>query len=57
MTPRSLRGGFSRHCHPREEHLIPLMVASGAASACAGKRIYSEVLKMGGVAVSAFQFG
>lgn len=44
-------------CHPPgdEEHLIPLMVAAGAAGEDSGKKIYSQqVLK---TQISAFQFG
>jgi aromatic ring-opening dioxygenase catalytic subunit (LigB family) len=42
-----------RIAHPREEHLIPLMVAAGASTA-PGTRIYSQhVLK---TALSAFSF-
>ncbi len=43
--------------HPREEHLIPLMVAVGAAEAEAGERIYHEDAFMGGLVVSSFRFG
>ncbi len=43
--------------HPREEHLIPLMVAVGAAEAEAGERVYHEDAFMGGLAVSSFRFG
>jgi aromatic ring-opening dioxygenase catalytic subunit (LigB family) len=32
---------FSRLCHPREEHLIPLMVVAGAAGGDAGARTWS----------------
>jgi aromatic ring-opening dioxygenase catalytic subunit (LigB family) len=43
----------ARLSHPEEEHLLPLMVAAGAAEG-PGKRIYSEqVLK---AAISGFQF-
>jgi aromatic ring-opening dioxygenase catalytic subunit (LigB family) len=45
----------ARACHPRSEHLIPLMVAAGAAGADAGHRSYHEILL--GKAVSAYQFG
>lgn len=45
----------ARSAHPREEHLIPLMVAAGAAETDAGKRIYSE--RVMGMAISGFQFG
>lgn len=42
-----------RFSHPREEHLLPLMVAAGAAEG-AGEKVYSDlVLK---TAISAFRF-
>ncbi len=45
----------ARACHPREEHLLPLMVVAGAAGADAGKTVFNgEAL---GVRVSAIQFG
>lgn len=44
---------WARLCHPREEHLIPLMVAAGASSA-RGEPDYGELV-LGG-AVSAFRF-
>src|SRR4051812_20475138 len=47
----------ARIAHPREEHLIPLMVAVGAAEADAGVRIYHEDAFMGGLVVSSFRFG
>ena len=47
----------ARIAHPREEHLIPLMVAVGAAEAEAGERVYHEQAFMGGIAVSSFRFG
>jgi aromatic ring-opening dioxygenase catalytic subunit (LigB family) len=47
----------ARLAHPREEHLIPLMVAVGAAEGEAGVRIYHEDAFMGGIAVSSFRFG
>src|SRR6185437_15198536 len=31
-----------RDAHPREEHLIPLMVAAGAAGGDIGRRTYSD---------------
>ena len=46
---------FAREAHPREEHLLPLMVAAGAAGADPGRRTYADHL--GGKAVSGFQFG
>ncbi len=45
----------ARSCHPREEHLLPLMVAAGAAGEDSGQRIFSDHVM--NVAVSAFQFG
>ena len=47
----------ARVAHPREEHLIPLMVAVGAAGTEVGERIYHEDAFMGGIAVSSFRFG
>ncbi len=41
--------------HPRPEHLLPLMVAAGAAGADPGRRVYHDHLL--GKALSAFQFG
>jgi aromatic ring-opening dioxygenase catalytic subunit (LigB family) len=40
--------------HPREEHLIPLMVAAGAGGEAPGKRIFSD--EPMGAAISAFRF-
>jgi aromatic ring-opening dioxygenase catalytic subunit (LigB family) len=48
------RAPWARLCHPREEHLLPLMVAAGA-SAAPGTHDYGEMV-LGG-AVSAFRFG
>jgi len=50
---RSAPGG--RESHPREEHLIPLMVAAGAADGDPGVRTFSE--SIAGKALSGFQFG
>ena len=45
-------------CHPREEHLVPLMVVAGAANGDAGRTSYHEdSLGPTGIAISAFQFG
>ena len=33
---------FAAYAHPREEHLIPLMVAAGAGGEAAGKRIFTH---------------
>ncbi len=45
----------ARACHPRSEHLLPLMVVAGAAGSDAGLTCYHELLL--GKAVSAYQFG
>jgi aromatic ring-opening dioxygenase catalytic subunit (LigB family) len=45
---------WARLCHPREEHLLPLMVVAGA-SPDPGRHDYREIV-LGG-AVSAFRFG
>ncbi|QSR15872.1 class III extradiol ring-cleavage dioxygenase [Novosphingobium sp. KA1] len=42
-----------RFSHPREEHLLPLMVAAGASEE-AGEKVYSDLVL--GTAISAFQF-
>ncbi|MDB6061151.1 MAG: dioxygenase [Verrucomicrobiaceae bacterium] len=43
--------------HPREEHLLPLMVAVGAAIDEPGSCIYREAGVFGGVIISSFRFG
>ena len=49
---------YARDCHPREDHLIPLMGAAGAAEGDPVRRTYrEESLGTTGIAVSAFQFG
>ena len=48
---------FAHHCHPagHEEHLLPLMVAAGAAGQDRGRKVYSQqVMK---TQLSAFRFG
>lgn len=47
----------ARIAHAREEHLIPLMVAVGAAHEEAGACVYHEDLFMSVVAASSFRFG
>jgi aromatic ring-opening dioxygenase catalytic subunit (LigB family) len=50
---RKAPGGMASH--PREEHLIPLMVAAGAAQDDRGIRTFNEPI--GGKLISGFQFG
>jgi aromatic ring-opening dioxygenase catalytic subunit (LigB family) len=45
----------ARTSHPREEHLLPLMVAAGAAGADIGRRTYGD--RVFGKAVSSYRFG
>ncbi|HVL58874.1 MAG TPA: dioxygenase, partial [Burkholderiaceae bacterium] len=47
----------ARIAHPREDHLIPLMVAVGAAHEEPSECIYHEQAFRGGIAVSSFRFG
>lgn len=45
----------ARLAHPREEHLLPLMVAAGAAGEEVGLKLFQD--RVMGVTVSAFGFG
>jgi aromatic ring-opening dioxygenase catalytic subunit (LigB family) len=45
----------ARSAHPREEHLLPLMVAAGAAGQDVGSRIFTD--RVMGATVSAYRFG
>jgi aromatic ring-opening dioxygenase catalytic subunit (LigB family) len=47
----------ARVAHPREDHLIPLMVAVGAAETEAAIRTYHEDKLFGGLTASSFRFG
>lgn len=47
---------FARYCHPREDHLVPLFVALGAAYKEQGSLVFGEPL-MSVVSVSSFRFG
>jgi aromatic ring-opening dioxygenase catalytic subunit (LigB family) len=51
------RAPAARVAHPREDHLIPLMVAVGAAEQETAHRIYHEDAFFGGVVVSSYRFG
>jgi aromatic ring-opening dioxygenase catalytic subunit (LigB family) len=45
---------FAGYAHPREEHLIPLLVAAGAGGEAPGKRIFGD--EPMGAAISAYRF-
>ena len=47
----------ARAAHPREDHLIPLMVAAGAAGDDVGLRVYHESAFMGAITASSYRFG
>lgn len=46
----------AREAHPREEHLLPLMVAVGAAGGDPGTCVYHETTFFNAVTVSSFRF-
>ncbi len=45
----------ARDAHPREEHLIPLMVAAGAAGIDSGEKVYAD--RVMAASLSAYKFG
>jgi aromatic ring-opening dioxygenase catalytic subunit (LigB family) len=45
----------ARHAHPREEHLMPLMVAAGAAGNDRGTHVFGD--RIGSATISAYRFG
>ncbi len=47
----------ARVCHPQEDHLVPLMVAVGAAENEKAKRVYHDVGLFDGVTASSYRFG
>lgn len=51
------RAPSARDAHPREEHLLPLMVALGAAENDTAELVYHEQGFMGGITVSSYRFG
>jgi aromatic ring-opening dioxygenase catalytic subunit (LigB family) len=51
-----LQAPAARKAHPREDHLLPLMVASGAAFEEPATVVYHEQEFMGGWCVSSFKF-
>lgn len=51
------RAPAARLAHPREEHLLPLMVVVGAAEDAAAQVVYHEERFMGALSVSSFRVG
>jgi len=47
----------ARAAHPREDHLVPLFVAAGAAEGERAVRVYHEDDFFGGISVSSYRFG
>jgi aromatic ring-opening dioxygenase catalytic subunit (LigB family) len=47
----------ARQAHPHEDHLIPLMVAAGAAENETATLVYHEEGLFGGITASSFRFG
>lgn len=47
----------ARLAHPREDHLMPLLVAVGAAEHEPATRVYYETDFLGGMTVSSYRFG
>jgi len=45
---------FAEYAHPREEHLIPLLVAAGAGGTAPGTRVFGD--EPMGAAISAYRF-
>ena len=59
-TPRLIdweRAPLARAAHPHEDHLIPLMVAVGAAENEAATLVYHQKDLFGGMTASSFRFG
>jgi aromatic ring-opening dioxygenase catalytic subunit (LigB family) len=48
---------YARAAHPQEDHLMPLMVAVGAAGGDKGTRVYTQDDFMGSVTMSSYRFG
>jgi len=48
------QASFAEFAHPREEHLIPLLVAAGAGGDAPGKRVFGD--EPMGAAISAYRF-
>jgi aromatic ring-opening dioxygenase catalytic subunit (LigB family) len=48
---------MARQAHPREDHLVPLLMAVGAAAGEPVRTVYHEDEFMGGITVSSYRFG
>ena len=48
---------YARTCHAREDHLVPLFVALGAAEDAGATRVYHQEMVFGGVTASSWRFG
>ena len=46
---------YARFAHPREDHLLPLMVAAGAAGSDVGHRVFVD--EVASVAMASYKFG
>ncbi len=55
LLTRWAEAPHARYAHPREEHLLPLMVVAGAAGADAGRSVFRDTPMM--AATSAYRFG
>ncbi len=51
------RAPAARLAHPREDHLVPLMVAAGAAKGDSASCVYHESQAFAGITASSFRFG
>ncbi|MFN8019329.1 MAG: class III extradiol ring-cleavage dioxygenase [Acidimicrobiales bacterium] len=51
------RAPYARHAHPAEDHLVPLMVAVGAAEDEPGTLTYLETEFFGGLTSASYRFG
>jgi aromatic ring-opening dioxygenase catalytic subunit (LigB family) len=47
---------FARACHAREDHLVPLFAALGAAESGTATRVYHQKMIFGGVTASSWRF-
>lgn len=47
---------YARECHVKEDHLVPIFVALGAAEDAKATRVYHESNLLGGIAASSYRF-